>query len=192
MKYKVNEIFYSLQGEGWWTGTPMVFVRLSGCNLNCPWCDTDHRNGVEMSADEILSKVREASQGLCRRVCITGGEPLLQLDRALVKTLRDAGLKLHLETNGTLPLPCPLDWVTLSPKGRTAIFMDDVHEVKVVYEGGDPDLGRWEDESLLFLQPCDTGDPERNREILSQAVEYVKRHPKWRLSLQTHKLIDIR
>ena len=107
MKYKVNEIFYSLQGEGWWTGTPMVFVRLSGCNLKCPWCDTDHRNGVEMSADEILSKVREASQGLCRRVCITGGEPLLQLDRALVKTLRDAGLKLHLETNGTLPLPCP-------------------------------------------------------------------------------------
>lgn len=192
--YKVNEIFYSLQGEGYWTGTPMVFVRLSGCNLQCPWCDTAHQSGTMMSADEIVAAVNRANTGGTTRVCITGGEPLLQLDKALVNALNRAGYLIHVETNGTRRLPAFVTWVTLSPKGsgNVIIDMDDVMEVKLVYEGGDPDLSRWESESTLFLQPCDTGDAARNRELTAQAAEYVKRHPKWRLSLQTHKLIDIK
>ena len=191
--YKVNEIFYSLQGEGYWTGTPLVFVRFSGCNLKCPWCDTAHENGTLMSAEDIVDAVNRANTGGVTRVCLTGGEPLLQVDKALVIALENQGYRIHLETNGTLPLPCYINWVTVSPKqNRIRIHQDDVNEIKIVYEGGNPDLSRWEDESLLFLQPCDTGDPFRNQQILQDAVEFVKRHPKWRLSLQTHKLINIK
>ena len=191
MKYKVNEIFYSLQGEGYWTGTPMVFVRFSGCNLKCPWCDTSHESGEEMTADEILRAVQNASEGLARRVCLTGGEPLLQADAPLLEALHAHGDHIHAETNGTLPRPEGLDWVTMSPKGKTALSNPD--EIKLVYEGGTPDLTKWE--ALcgnLFLQPCDTGNPESNREILQQTIHYVKQNAKWRLSLQTHKLINIK
>jgi len=193
--YKVNEIFYSLQGEGYWTGTPMVFLRLSGCNLKCPFCDTAHDSGTSMSARDIVDEIRKADEGSSRRVCITGGEPLLQLDRALVKAIGDNGYRIHLETNGTRPLPCDIDWVTVSPKkgARVVIYPDDINEVKIIFEGDDsPLLLQWEDEGLKYIQPCDTGDPVKNKENTALAVEYVKRHPGWRLSLQTHKLIDIR
>ena len=191
MKYKVNEIFYSLQGEGYWTGTPMVFVRLSGCNLKCPWCDTSHKSGVEMTADEIADAVDRANTGDTRRICLTGGEPLLQADAPLLDALHARNYLIHVETNGTLPRPEGLDWVTMSPKGKTALTNPD--EIKVVFEGGTPDLGKWE--ALcgnLFLQPCDTGDPAKNRIILSQTIDYIKEHATWRLSLQTHKLVNIK
>ena len=195
--YKVNEIFYSLQGEGYWTGTPMVFVRLSGCNLDCPWCDTSHQSGTLMSADEIIARIKEVDYGYdgfdhnCGRVCITGGEPLLQLGYDLINALHRLDYSIHVETNGTIPRPEMLNWVTMSPKGETVL--DNPNEIKIVYEGGDPDLSKWTEYCPnLFIQPCDTGDPDRNREILTQAIDYVKRHAEWRLSLQTHKLIDIR
>ena len=189
--YKINDIFYSLQGEGYWTGTPMVFVRLSGCNLQCPWCDTAHQSGTLMSAVEIVDAVNRANTGGTTRICLTGGEPLLQLDRPLVDAIHHAGYKIHIETNGTLPRPEEIDWVAMSPKGNTVLENPD--EVKVIYEGGDPDLSAWAGScGNLFLQPCDTGTPARNREILTQAVDFIKRHPSWRLSLQTHKLIDIK
>ena len=191
MKYKVNEIFYSLQGEGFWTGTPMVFVRLSGCNLKCPWCDTKHEDGIEMTADEIADAVRKADTGDCGRICLTGGEPLLQVDYPLIDNLHSLDCLIHVETNGTIPRPEKLDWVTMSPKGKTALTNPD--EIKVIYEGGTPDLSKWEDLSNnLFLQPCDTGNPAKNREILAQAIHYVKQNASWRLSLQTHKIINIR
>ena len=196
MKYRVNEIFLSLQGEGFWTGTPMVFLRFSGCNLACPFCDTSHSSGTEMSASETVAAVLAAA-GNCRRVCVTGGEPALQLDDELIAALHAAGFKLHLETNGTLPLPSGIDWITLSPKedfvANAAVVLPKADELKLVYDGSAiPE--RWASfpATWHFLQPCDTSDAARNAAILSSTVEYIKSHPVWRLSLQTHKLLGIR
>ena len=196
--YRINEIFYSLQGEGLWTGTPMVFVRFSGCNLKCPFCDTDHSAFREMSADEIVAEVVQAG-GTCGRVCVTGGEPSLQLDKVLVDALHGAGFQIHLETNGTRPLPEGVDWVTLSPKtdvkglkGDGTVVLEKADEVKLVYEDGiDPKWAAFP-ASWHFLQPCDTGDPAADRAILAQTLDYILRNPRWRLSLQTHKLLKIR
>lgn len=196
MKYRVNEIFMSLQGEGFWTGTPMVFLRFSGCNLACPFCDTNHSSGTDMSAAEIVSAVLAAA-GDCRRVCVTGGEPALQLDDELVAALHAPGFKLHLETNGTLPLPSGIDWVTLSPKedfvANARVVLPKADELKLVYDGA-AITERWASfpATWHFLQPCDTSDAARNAAILSSTVEYIKTNPAWRLSLQTHKLLGIR
>ncbi len=189
--YRVNEIFYSLQGEGYWTGTPMVFVRLSGCNLRCPFCDTDHAAFSEMSAPQIVDAVRQAGAD-CRRVCLTGGEPSLQLDPALVEALHSAGFLIHIETNGTRPLPEGLDWITLSPKadvpglkGDGSVALSGADEVKVVYLGEDVEKWALMPARWHFLQPCSCSNT-------SEAIDYILRHPHWRLSLQTHKYLDIR
>ena len=186
MKYKINEIFYSLQGEGFWTGTPMVFVRFSGCNLRCPFCDTLHSAFTEISADEILSAVR-AEGGECRRICLTGGEPSLQLDGPLVRLLKAEGYVLHVETNGTRELPEGLDWITLSPK--SAVVLQRADELKLVLAPG-VDPSAWEsfDAPNLFLQPCD----DFGRTNVAEVKDYILAHPQWRLSLQTHKLIGIK
>ena len=193
MKYRVNEIFLSLQGEGYWTGTPMVFLRLSGCNLACPFCDTDFSSFTEMTADEIVAEVHRLA-GECHRVCITGGEPLLQLDEELISELHAEGFSIHLETNGTLADPGDIDWITVSPKGDD-IRLSVADEIKLVFERADEEYI----EPFagfpchhLFLQPCDTGDPEKNAVIVQECISYIKSHPWWRLSLQTHKLIGIR
>ena len=115
--YIINEIFCSLQGEGFWTGTPMVFVRFSGCNLKCPFCDTDHAKGTEMTAEEIVAEAVRIGGG-CGRVCVTGGEPSLQLDPILVEAFHAEGFKVHVETNGTRPLSGGVDWITVSPKSE--------------------------------------------------------------------------
>ena len=193
--YRVNEIFYSLQGEGFWTGTPMVFLRLSGCNLKCPFCDTEHGSFREMTAEEI---VREMQAYGCGRACVTGGEPSLQLDKELVDALHDAGFRIHVETNGTRPLPEGVDWVTLSPKtdvpglkGDGTVVLEKADEVKVVYAGGVDEKWAAFPAEWHFLQPCDVGDPEKNRTILAETIDHVRRNPLWRLSLQTHKLMNI-
>lgn len=196
MRYRVNEVFLSLQGEGFWTGTPMVFLRFSGCNLACPFCDTSHASGSDMSADDIVAAVLAAA-GNCRRACVTGGEPALQLDTVLIAKLHAAGFKLHLETNGTLAIPSGVDWITLSPKEdfvqNAGVVLPGADELKLVYDGiADPE--RWASfpASWHFLQPCDTGDAAKNATILAATVEYIKANPAWRLSLQTHKLLGIR
>lgn len=192
MKYRVNEIFLSLQGEGFWTGTPMVFLRLSGCNLACPFCDTDFTSFREMEADEIVAELLRVA-GECRRVCITGGEPLLQLDGALVEALHAAGFKLHLETNGTLEAPEGIDWITVSPKA--GLKLARANELKLVFQKADEsciESFRSFPAGNFFLQPCDTGDAGKNAVILEQCIAYIKSHPWWRLSLQTHKLLGIR
>ena len=189
--YRINEIFYSLQGEGFWTGTPMVFLRFSGCNLKCPFCDTDHSGFQEMTADEIVAEVIKAG-GDCGRVCVTGGEPSLQLDADLVDALHESGFKLHIETNGTRVLPEGVDWVTVSPKcdveglkGDGTVVLEEADEIKIVFLGKDVEKwasfpARWH-----FLQPCSC-------ENTDETIDYIKRHPRWRLSLQTHKLMNIR
>lgn len=188
--YRVNEIFYSLQGEGFWSGTPMVFVRMSGCNLRCPFCDTDHGSYAEMDSHRIISEVRNASSE-CRRICITGGEPALQIDDGLVADLHEAGYSLHIETNGTMELPSGIDWITVSPKSdavhspAAATVLRHADEIKLVFLG--TDVEKWADYPAAhhFLQPCSC-------ENTAETVEYVLLHPRWRLSLQTHKYIDIR
>ena len=180
-KYRVNEIFYSLQGEGFYTGTPAVFLRFSGCNRACDFCDTDFRAFTEMTAAEVA----DVSAFPARHLVATGGEPLLQLDSDLLRELKGLGFYVQVETNGSLPVPPEVDWVTCSPK--TAPWkVDRIDELKVVYTGQDVE----ETASLLpavhhFLQPCSGVN-------VAETVDYILRHPSWRLSLQTHKLIDIR
>ena len=187
-RYAVNEIFYSLQGEGCWAGTPMVFVRFSGCNLCCPFCDTDFASGTRMSLEEILEAVRDARPDV-RRICVTGGEPSLQLDDAFVALFHAAGYRLHVETNGTHPLPEGIDWITCSPKSdfvdNAALALTRADELKVVYTG--QNVTRWLDfpATQHLLQPCSGLNTE-------ETAAYVCRDPRWRLSLQIHKTLGIR
>ena len=120
---KINEIFYSLQGEGFHTGTPAVFVRFSGCNLRCSFCDTRHEEGVMMTDEEIVEKV---SSFPARIVILTGGEPSLWIDKALISRLREAGKQICIETNGTRPLPDGIDWVTCSPKENAPVVLERI------------------------------------------------------------------
>ena len=194
---KVNEIFYSLQGEGYYSGTPAVFVRLSGCNLSCPFCDTQHEGGVDMSEEDIVEAVTAYP---ARHIVVTGGEPSLQLTESLLDMLHAAGRYVAVETNGTHPLPKNVDWITLSPKSAFAdgaeVVLTRADEVKVIYDGiHDPaaQLSTLHSplSTLTFLQPCDTGDAARNTEIVRATVDYIKSHPSWRLSLQIHKILNI-
>lgn len=227
---RVNEIFYSLQGEGRWTGTASVFVRLSGCNLKCWFCDTKHEEGTEMSEEEIVSRVIEISRNRSfevsinrnievssyrviandlPHVVITGGEPGLQLTKTLIDKLHDTGYFIQIETNGTIQLPEGIDWVTCSPKSDKIehmkvftpnnksitdnIELQPVDELKVVYTHPGMDLTPYLNMPAreYRLQPCDTGDPEKNQQILQCVIQTIKENPKWRLSLQTHKIICI-
>lgn len=187
---RVNEIFCSVQGEGHYTGRPAVFLRLSGCNMRCDFCDTEHLPYTEMGEQQIINAV---SQYKPRHIVITGGEPLLQLTSTLVDMLHEAGFYVQIETNGTLPLPdhCNVDWVTCSPKAND-IRLQHVDELKVVYWG--QDISHWESEKATDhrLQPLDTQDAERNEQILRMTFDYLMEHPIWSLSLQTHKMINVK
>ena len=192
---KVNEIFYSLQGEGYHSGTPAVFVRFSGCNLQCPFCDTQHADGQEMTEDEIVAEV---AQYPARLVVVTGGEPALQLTASLVYRFHTAGKYVAVETNGTRRLPENVDWITLSPKdmwlgenARPVLARAD--ELKLLFEEGLP-VEDYENIQVAhrFLQPVDTDDQRLNDANKNAAIAYIKQHPQWRLSLQIHKLLGIR
>ena len=159
---KINEIFYSLQGEGFHTGTPAVFVRFSGCNLKCPFCDTRHEEGTQMTDEAILAEVQKYP---ARMVILTGGEPSLWIDGTLVDLLHRAGKYISPKEGGVLKL----------------VRMD---EVKVVYEGQDLTPYEQLPAAHFFLQPCSCQNT-------AETVACVLAHPRWRLSLQTHKLIDI-
>ena len=182
MMRKINEIFYSLQGEGYHTGTPAVFIRFSGCNLKCSFCDTQHEAGALMTDDEIIAEV---SKYPAVTVILTGGEPSLWIYDALIDRLHKAGKYVCIETNGTRPLPESIDWVTCSPKQGVKLGITRMDEVKVVYEGQDISIYELLPAEHFFLQPCSCNNT-------ALTVDCVMRHPKWRLSLQTHKLIDIR
>lgn len=194
-RYRVNEIFYSLQGEGHWAGTPAVFLRLGGCNLRCNFCDTDFSQTTEMTAYDICAAVAQAG-GDCRTIVITGGEPSLQLDDELIEALHASHYYICIETNGTHQLPDGIDWVTCSPKAAFCNGAQPVlthcNEVKVIFDGVHEPSACGLSADFCYLQPCDTGDAEQNRRITAQCVEYCKSHPTWRLSLQQHKLLDIK
>lgn len=193
--YKVNEIFYSLQGEGRWMGRPAVFVRMSGCNLKCPFCDTDFRGYSEMSADDILSRCLEEG-GECRFIVLTGGEPSLQVDEQLISTLHQTGYYLSMETNGTHAIPEGIDWVTCSPKvdfteGGEPI-VKQVDELKLIFDGEHQISDHGIACTFRYLQPCDVGNDSRNYLILNECIKYIKAHPEWQLSVQMHKIVGIR
>lgn len=180
--YRVNEIFYSLQGEGYHTGTPAVFLRFSGCNRACPFCDTDFSAATEMTAAQIADACAAFPS---RHLVATGGEPLLQLDSDLLRHLKARGFFVQVETNGSMPVPPEVDWVTCSPKDAPW-QVNRVDELKVVYQGDDVEyLAGMFDTPIRFLQPCSGAN-------IPETVAYIMEHPRWRLSLQTHKILDIR
>ena len=193
LRYKVNEIFYSLQGEGFHTGMPAVFVRLSGCNLSCDFCDTQHNDGKDMTAHEIVEEV--CGYPPCGRVIITGGEPTVHDLSSICDALHDKGYAIHIETNGTLPVKGDVDWVTCSPKEAASPHPYYVHpslyeradEVKIVFTG-DNGFEREAEKFITknrFLQPCSGMNTE-------ETVNYILSHPTWRLSLQTHRFLGIK
>ncbi len=210
MGYAVKEVFQTLQGEGANAGRPAVFCRFAGCNLwsgreadrpdaVCRFCDTDFvgtdgTGGGKFDDAEALA-ARIASHwpaGAGRRFAVlTGGEPALQLDAALVDALHARGFEIAIETNGTLELAPGIDWICVSPKAGTEVRVREGDELKLVYPqaGAAPeDFEAWRFEHFL-LQPM---DGPRKRENTERAIAYCMRNPRWRLSLQTHKLVGIR
>lgn len=189
--YRINEIFYSLQGEGRNTGRAAIFVRFSGCNLVCPFCDTDFAAYRELSAADI---VNEALQLLYhietnhdRMLCVlTGGEPTLQADEALIECLHRSHFEVAMESNGTHEPPTNIDWHTVSPKERVTVTQ--CNELKCLYDGHTP-IPHWDIMAdYYYLQPLRTGISRTDEAITAACVAYVKAHPQWRLSLQTHQL----
>jgi 7-carboxy-7-deazaguanine synthase len=189
---QLAEIFYSVQGEGTWTGTPAVFVRLAGCNLSCAFCDTDYSLKFLASVEDVVARVR-AEGGDCPMVIVTGGEPFAQRETpALIAALRADGRRVHIESNGTLPTALPDDvWLTVSPKERLSAEMARrANEAKLIVDGRVPTewVPSFPSDTPLFLQP--EGNKPANVEL---AVEAAKREPRrFRLSLQTHKFIGVR
>lgn len=190
---RIKEIFYSIQGEGMNAGRPAIFIRFAGCNLKCPFCDTDHQEGEEMTNEQIVAEIRKHP---ARLVVITGGEPTLQLDEELCELIKKEGKIIAIETNGTRPIPAGVDTITLSPKFEfcrgAQVVLKRVDELKVVFNGKNH-MKRYDEIrcSRRYLQPCDTGDPDKNKVIIQQAVEYIKKHTQWTLSLQTQKIINV-
>ncbi|MBV8333003.1 MAG: 7-carboxy-7-deazaguanine synthase QueE [Candidatus Eremiobacteraeota bacterium] len=188
---QLAEIFYSIQGEGTWTGTPAVFVRLAGCNLACDFCDTDYSLKQIAGIDEVVAMV-SAAGGDCPTVILTGGEPFAQAETgALIAALRRDGRRVHVESNGTIYEPLPDDvWLCVSPKERIDPRMAErANEVKLIVDERVPEehLAAFTGKTPILLQP--EGNKPANVRI---ALEYAKAHPRrFRLSLQTHKFIGV-
>ena len=212
MTYSVKEIFYTLQGEGANAGRPAVFCRFSGCNLwtgresdrgtaVCTFCDTDFvgigPDGGKFATAAALAGAGaarwpwDASDGARPLVVCTGGEPLLQLDDAAVAALHDAGFEIAVETNGTQPAPVGLDWICVSPKSNAPLNLTSGNELKLVFPQPDAPPERFESLAFdhFYLQPMDGPVVDENTRL---AVAYCLAHPRWRLSVQTHKALGIR
>jgi 7-carboxy-7-deazaguanine synthase (Cx14CxxC type) len=211
--YSVKEIFYTLQGEGVQAGRSAVFCRFAGCNLwtgreidraaaICNFCDT-HFVGTDgdgggkfVGADDLAKACRKAwrgNSGTPPFVVLTGGEPMLQVDEPLIASLHVAGFEVAIETNGTLPVPRAIDWICVSPKAGADLVQRSGDELKLVYpqSGADPATLEGLDFAHFLLQPMDQG-AVRTANNLHAAVSYCLNHPKWRLSVQSHKLLGLR
>lgn len=196
-QYSVNEIFFSLQGEGVRAGTPNLFLRLSGCNQTCVVeshgfdCDTEFVSGRKMTALEIVAELRALSED-CGWVVVTGGEPALQLDAPLVAALHEAGFKLAVETNGSISLPDGVDWITVSPKvAEHAVRQLVADEVKYVRGYGQGIPKTVVKARHYVISPAFDG-PRLERRTLEWCIKLVKENPPWRLSVQQHKIWNVR
>lgn len=213
MTYSVKEIYYTLQGEGAQTGRPSVFLRFAGCNLwsgremdralaVCNFCDTEFV-GTDGPGGGKFATAAELAAAVCGKwpggmasgrpyVVCTGGEPLLQLDEAAIDALHDAGFEIGVETNGTLAAPAGIDWLCVSPKAAAPLVQTSGDELKLVYPQAEPearpDRFAGMQFSHYFLQPMDSDDRDAN---VRAAVRYCLENPRWKLSLQTHKIVGI-
>jgi len=211
MSYTVKEIFYTLQGEGRYAGRAAVFCRFAGCNLwngreqdranaNCKFCDTDfigtdgEGGGKFQTAQALVDKIIktwEATDNDHKFVVCTGGEPLLQLDTPLIKAFHQAGFEIAIETNGTLAAPQEIDWICVSPKANMTLKITTGDELKLVYPQIENTPSTFEhlDFKYFYLQALDGPELENNIKL---AIDYCLKHPQWRLSLQTHKIIGLK
>ena len=209
MSYRIKEIYFTQQGEGSNTGRDFVFVRFSGCNLwsgkeknrksaICQFCDTDFYgtdgiNGGIYSAKQLIEKIKSlwVSRDDNIAVVLTGGEPLLQVNDELVAALKQEQIYIAVETNGTLDAPDHIDWICMSPKANTEIKLKKGNEIKVIFPQGslDPEKFSLFDFSEFYLQPMDSNKYQEN---LNATITYCQKNPKWKLSLQTHKILGIR
>ena len=209
MSYRIKEIYFTQQGEGSNTGRDFVFVRFSGCNLwsgkeknrksaICQFCDTDFYgtdgiNGGVYSAKKLIEKIKSlwVSRDDNIAVVLTGGEPLLQVNDELVAALKQEQIYIAVETNGTLDAPDHIDWICMSPKANTEIKLKKGNEIKVIFpqESLDPEKFSLFDFSEFYLQPMDSNKYQEN---LNATITYCQKNPKWKLSLQTHKILGIR
>ncbi len=207
--YTVKEIFYTLQGEGAQAGRAAVFCRFAGCNLwsgreqdrataQCTFCDTDfigvnEDGGKFTTAEELAQRIADAWQGKggIPYVVFTGGEPLLQLDDALIVAMHAVGFEVGVESNGTLPAPAGIDWLCISPKGSNALAQTCGQELKLVYPqlNALPESFAALDFEHFYLQPMDSAAQQSNT---AACIKYCMAHPQWQMSLQTHKLTGIR
>ena len=208
---KSNEIFYTLQGEGHHEGYPSVFIRFSGCNLSCPFCDTKHDKGIFMDDDAIIHAVKLYKADW---IVLTGGEPALSIDADFIHLLRRAtGKKIAIETNGTVPLPDGIDWITCSPKTGICrpgglkpgeepsnpdfanVVIPYANEIKVVDVGQDLDpyfsLKCKGEDTIMYLQPCYVPDEEEFAKNRLRTVRRVLADPRWTLSVQLHRFLGI-
>ncbi|HJV02801.1 MAG TPA: 7-carboxy-7-deazaguanine synthase [Burkholderiaceae bacterium] len=210
MTYSIKEMFYTLQGEGAHAGRPAVFCRFSGCNLwtgresdrasaICQFCDTDfvgtdgEGGGKFATAAELAAAIDAhwpADYPAHQYVVFTGGEPLLQLDQPLIAAMHALHFEIAIETNGTIPVPAGVDWICVSPKMGSQLAVERGNEIKVVIPQTDQDLAAYEGLAFdhFFVQPMDGPLAEFNTKL---AIDTCKRRPKWKLSLQTHKLLQI-
>ena len=207
--YTIKEIYYTLQGEGYHTGRPAIFIRFSGCNLwsgqekdrkkaICNWCDTDFlgtngTNGGKYSAKNIKKKILNLwplNVESLPYVILTGGEPLLQIDDKLVRNIHEAGFEIGLETNGTLNPPDGIDWICVSPKANTDLILLKGNELKVVYpqSGINPRIYEKLQFEHFFIQPMDGTDQQKTTK---KSKDFVMKNPVWKLSIQTHKILGI-
>jgi len=196
-RYRVNEIFYSLQGEGVRSGTPNLFLRFSRCNLECRVethgfdCDTEFESGRSMTLPEIVAEMRALSAE-CRWVILTGGEPALQVDSELIDTLHAEGFLLAIETNGSVELPVGIDWITVSPKvAEHAIRQRRAHEVKYVRGYGQAIPKTVVEAEHYLISPAFDG-AELDRRTLDWCIRLCRDNPPWRLSVQQHKQWSVR
>jgi 7-carboxy-7-deazaguanine synthase len=211
MSYAVKEIFLTLQGEGAQAGRRAVFLRFAGCNLwtgrevdrasaICQFCDTDFvgmdgENGGRYEADALAAKVAElwGKGSVHRYVVLTGGEPMLQVDNALVDALHAVEFEIAIESNGTLPVHPGIDWVCISPKAGSDVVQRQGDELKLVWPQAGSDVDALESWAFthFLLQPLDSGNQNANESNRKAAIELVSARPKWRLSLQNHKLLGL-
>ncbi|MBE8191413.1 MAG: 7-carboxy-7-deazaguanine synthase [Alphaproteobacteria bacterium] len=213
MTYAVKEIFLSLQGEGAQTGRPAVFCRFAGCNLwsglerdrataQCTFCDTDFvgtdgQNGGKFSTAEVLADaiaaLWQSDTNKKAYVIFTGGEPCLQLDSDLLQAVSARGFETAIETNGTLPVPEEVDWICVSPKPNSVLVQTQGQELKFIYPQTDFAPAQFEglDFAHFFLQPLDASDEVQTHKHTQAAIAYCLAHPQWRLSLQTHKILNL-
>ena len=201
MKLKVNEIFYSLQGEGAQTGKPVIFVRLSGCNLKCPFCDTKHEEGLEMTLDDILQKVKEQSN-VCNYIIFTGGEPLLQLNEEIIQFFTHAGYGIGLESNGIIPISLSMrdlvSYITISPKkidetlkvNFKNIYID---EIRVPLMNGqritDDQFKLLPYAEKYYISPIFEVSAKNTVQNIHWCLSYSLQNPIWNLSVQLHKIL---